>query len=719
MNSVNTNPSAFSFYQSLQFQRRHRPKWILVLLLTLFSLQVIFGAQAWAGARAPIYGMDDPLRIPDQYVVVLKPGADVAASSSLQTAAISQGFTLDQRFQRAISGFTLHAQGPGASANIANALEALADNPLVAFIEADRRVYLSQAPAGLLQQNPVTWGLDRIDQTDLPLNNSYRYEATGAGVNVYVIDSGIRADHWEFGGRVLGGASFVTGLSALEDCTGHGTHVAGTIGSLTYGVAKAVNLWSVRVFDCFNSSSWTQILAALEWVMNNRQSPAVINMSLTGSQFYTANLAVENLVAAGIPVVAAAGNYDTDACNYSPASAEAALTVGATNVFDTRADFSNWGGCVDLFAPGEQITSTLHTTNSAIGSSSGTSMAAPHVTGVVALYRQQHPQATPADIIDAIKNSATRDKLLNTGSNSPNLLLFSEANGFVANFAQLYFRGDANHWSATPMNLVADHTWEVEITQASGSAMNFKFDVLGDWTHNYGDNNNDGEAEYYGNNISLPCPGSYRIRLNDANLQYSLINEQSCNASNWKRTIIFIEGVTQTNQDLFIRGGMDHAFAAQQGIECTAENSLCAIPIRHLNLRNVTTAPWKQGDTLLDWYGAEATQAASAQGSPLDWTTNFWPAGWGPLRSLDADGYGLTPLNLWGDHYWMLDVEMDCSRTYNGWFEFKSFISNGPDWEGNINQQNAPYPSNNHFAQCGRISSFKRNQNNPVWVGDF
>lgn len=431
--------------------------------------------------------------------------------------------------------------------------------------------------------------------------------------------------------------------------------------SLSYGVAKAVNLWSVRVFDCFNSSSWSQILDALEWVMSNYQPPAVINMSLTGSRFSTANLAVENIVAAGIPVVVAAGNNDTDACNHSPASAETALTIGATNIFDTR----------------------------------------------------------PEQIENALKNTATKDKLLNPGSNSPNLLLFSAANGFIANFEQLHFRGDANHWGTTPMQLVADHTWEVQITQTNGSAMNFKFDVHGDWSQNFGDNNNDGEADLYGNNISLPCLGTYRIRFNDANLHYSIVNEQFCHISNWKRTIIFIEGVTQANQDLFIRGGMDHAFAAQQGIECTAENSLCAIPIRHLNMRNATTIPWKQGDTLLDWYGAEENQVASAEGSPLDWTTNFWPASWGPLRSLDTDGYGLTPLNLWGDHYWMLDVEMDCSHTYNGWFEFKSFISNGPGWEGNINQHNAPYPSNNHFAQCGRISSFKRNQNNPVWVGDF
>lgn len=712
MHSVNTLLSSLN----TQANRLSLIRWLSGLLLGLCCLT------ANATQPAPIYGLDDPQRIPDQYLVVLKPQVDAQTKAAIQSEVDSEGFVVDHKFKHALQGFKIRTNNPTGNSRdtkASNQLEALARNPQVAFIEADRWVHADQTATTHPPQSPVTWGLDRIDQPDLPLSNSYHYNNTGAGVNVYVIDSGIRADHQEFGGRVLGGASFASNPSALEDCTGHGTHVAGTIGGGTYGVAKAVNLWSVRVFDCTNTTSWSQIIAAMEWVVSNHQRPAVINMSLGGTRFNSANLAVENLVAAGVSVVVSAGNNNIDACNQSPASAGSALTIGASTITDSRADFSNWGSCVDLFAPGQYISSSWNTSTSATSSQTGTSMASPHAAGVAALYLERHQQATPAQVSQALVDSASKDKLVNIGSNSPNLLLFAQANGFTANFEQLMFRGDANNWAATPMTLVADNTWEIEISQSQSTAMNFKFDLAGDWYQNYGDNNSDGQAELYGNNISLPCSGTYRIRFNDASLHYSIEGSQACEGNPWRRTIIFIEGVTQNNQDLFIRGGIDHAHAAQLGITCTEENKLCAIPIRHLNLRNVTTAPWKQGDMLLDWYGAETTQTASAQGSPLDWTTNLWPIAWGTARSVETDGYGTTPLNLWGSHYWMFEVEMDCSRTWNGWFEFKSFISNGPGWEGNITQAGAPYISGNHFAQCGRISTFRRNQNNPVWVGDI
>nr|WP_324256873.1 S8 family serine peptidase [Cellvibrio fontiphilus] len=689
------------------------------------ALTCAFASLPTAAAKpAPIYGLDHPLRIPDQYVVVLKPQAQAqnkAALNALKQELDDKGFVVEHQFKRALDGFKINI-GKSSGAKLAansNSLDALSRNPHVAFIEADRWVYADQINTNVRTQSPVVWGLDRIDQEHLPLSNSYSYSRTGAGVNVYVIDSGIRADHQEFTGRVAGGVSFANNPSALDDCTGHGTHVAGTIGGNMFGVAKEVTLWSVRVFDCSNTTSWSQILAGLEWVIANHQRPAIINMSLGGSRFNSINLAVDNAVSAGISVVVAAGNSNEDACNTSPASANSALTVGASTLTDSRADFSNWGSCVDLFAPGQYISSSWHTSTTAINSQSGTSMAAPHVAGAVALYLQQQPQATPAQVAQALVDNANKSKLLNTGSGSPNLLLSSNITGFSANFEQLMFRGDANNWAATPMTLVADNTWEIQITQASGTSMQFKFDLLGDWYQNYGDNEGDGQAEPYGNNIKLPCGGNHRIRFDDRNLRYSIETTPACSEADWKRTVIFIEGITQTNQNLFIRGGIDHAYAAQQGIHCTVENQRCAIPIRHLNLRNATTAPWKQGDDFLDWYGAEVAQSSSAQGSPLDWTTNLWPTDWGAARYVGSDGYGLSPLNLWGSHYWMLDVEMDCSRTRNGWFEFKSFISNGAGWEGNINQPGAPYTSSNHFAQCGRISSFRRNQDNPVWVGDF
>jgi len=190
--------------------------------------------------------------------------------------------------------------------------------------------------------------------------------------------------------------------------------------------------------------------------------------------------------------------------------------------------------------------------------------------------------------------------------------------------------------------------------------------------------------------------------------------------TNLKRTVVFIYGETQPGQDMFIRGGIDHDYAnSQLGLGCATNNMACAIPIVHRNLRNATTAPWKVGDSFLDWYGAEQPlQSAHAQGSPLDWTTDVWPASWGPERSVEIDGFGTTPLNVYGRHYWMLDVDMDCSRTVDGWFELKSFISNGPGWEGDVMQSGAPYSSRNHFAQCGRINVFQRNSDS-AFFADF
>lgn len=194
----------------------------------------------------------------------------------------------------------------------------------------------------------------------------------------------------------------------------------------------------------------------------------------------------------------------------------------------------------------------------------------------------------------------------------------------------------------------------------------------------------------------------------------------TCNTDNFQRTVIFIYGVTAAGQDMFIRGGIDHDYVkAKSGVTCTQDNLQCAIPIRHLNLRNATSAPWKINDTKLDWYGAEAKQSKIAQGSPLDWSADLWPASWGAAKTVAIDGYGQSPLNIWGAHYWMLDVEMDCSKTIDGWFELKSFISNGPGWEADVRQPGAPYLSINHFAKCGKINTFKRGVNSPLAIKDF
>lgn len=273
-------------------------------------------------------------------------------------------------------------------------------------------------------QTRAPWDLDRIDQRSKTRNSTYRYDTTGKGVTAYVLDTGVRLEHRQFGRRAVSGWDFVDGDDDASDCDGHGTHVAGSIGGSTYGVAKGVRLVSVRVLDCWGDGYASDIIRALDSVIADASGPAVVNMSIGGAAQAELDEAVARTVAAGVPVVVAAGNEDADACRSSPARARSAITVGATDSKDRRAEFSNRGRCVDLFAPGVGIRSASNASNSATELMDGTSMAAPHVTGAVARYLQTHPRATPAQTVAALTRTAgtgvVRDRV-----GSPDRLLYT------------------------------------------------------------------------------------------------------------------------------------------------------------------------------------------------------------------------------------------------------------------------------------------------------
>ncbi|MGH3716496.1 MAG: S8 family peptidase [Micromonosporaceae bacterium] len=370
---------------------------------------------AAALASSPAHGAEGEIRgagakdaVQGSYIVVLKEGASTSSVSK------KYGGKITHTYKAALKGYAAKMSEAGARRTAAD--------PAVDYVEQDRVVW------ALDTQSPVpSWGLDRIDQRDLPLDNSYTYPNTATNVTAYVIDTGVAFDHPDFGGRATSGRDTVDNDNDATDCHGHGTHVAGTIGGTAHGLAKEVKIVGVRVLNCEGGGTTAQVVAGVDWVTANAQKPAVANMSLGGMPDAALDAAVQESIASGVTYAIASGNGDNDACDYSPARVPEAITVNATDDTDARTYFSNYGSCTDIFAPGLDITSAW--LNGGTNTISGTSMATPHVAGAAALYLSANPSASPAQVQQALKDNATKNKVTDPGSGSPNNLLFVGSGG--------------------------------------------------------------------------------------------------------------------------------------------------------------------------------------------------------------------------------------------------------------------------------------------------
>ncbi|MHA2799850.1 S8 family peptidase [Vibrio harveyi] len=365
----------------------------------------------------------EDVAIADRYIVVFHQ-PQMMMNNSLELQQFTQqsvdrmsglySIQVESVFDNSISGFV---------ATLApEQLKALRADPRVKYIEQDRILTLDPIVSAEVNQSNAIWGLDRIDQRSLPLNNNYSANFDGTGVTAYVIDTGVNNSHVEFAGRSISGYDFVDNDADASDCNGHGTHVAGTIGGSLYGVAKNVSIVGVRVLSCSGSGSTSGVIAGVDWVAANASGPSVANMSLGGGQSVALDSAVQSAVQSGVSFMLAAGNSNADSCNYSPARVSSGVTVGSTTSSDARSSFSNWGSCVDVFAPGSQIKSAWY--DGGYKTISGTSMATPHVAGVAALYLQENSALSPSQVEALIVERATSGKVTDTRG-SVNKLLYS------------------------------------------------------------------------------------------------------------------------------------------------------------------------------------------------------------------------------------------------------------------------------------------------------
>lgn len=378
------------------------------------ALGVVSALPATAQPQAPqgrIENAGAPGAIANSYIVTLDKDAAKARSAEGRALAKEYGAEIKRTYDKALNGYQVELSEAQAKKFAADpAVEAVAQN----------RTFTIDGT----QPNPPSWGLDRIDQKTLPLNQSYTYpDSAGQGVTAYVIDTGVRISHSDFGGRASYGYDAIDNDNTAQDGHGHGTHVAGTVAGTSYGVAKKAKVVGVRVLNNQGSGTTAQVVAGIDWVTKNAVKPAVANMSLGGGADSTLDAAVRNSIASGITYAVAAGNESTDASTKSPARVQEAITVGATTNTDARASYSNYGSVLDLFAPGSSITSAWNSGDTATNTISGTSMASPHVAGAAAIYLGANPTSTPAQVSTALVNASSTGVVTSPGSGSPNRLL--------------------------------------------------------------------------------------------------------------------------------------------------------------------------------------------------------------------------------------------------------------------------------------------------------
>ncbi|MFE1413880.1 S8 family peptidase [Streptomyces sp. NPDC085524] len=393
-----------------------------VAALALGAAAALPASAADGGALGAIENAGAPGSVSGSYIVTLKDSAARSTADSGKAVAKRYGARIDRTYSAALNGYSVEVSETQA--------RKLAADPAVKSV-VQNRVFTIDGAEGT-QPSPPSWGLDRIDQRALPLNQSYTYpDKAGEGVTAYIIDTGVRITHQDLGGRASYGYDAIDNDNTAQDGHGHGTHVAGTVAGNSYGVAKKAKIVGVRVLDNNGSGTTAQVVAGIDWVTRNAVKPAVANMSLGGGADSALDTAVRNSIASGITYGVAAGNESTDASTKSPARVAEAITVGATTSTDAKASYSNYGSILDIFAPGSSITSSWGTGDTATNTISGTSMATPHVVGAAALYLSQNPASTPAQVRDGLVNAATPNVVTGPGTGSPNRLLYVGAGGTV------------------------------------------------------------------------------------------------------------------------------------------------------------------------------------------------------------------------------------------------------------------------------------------------